>query len=255
MDFNKKMKKKIIALLPARFSSTRIKKKLIKKLRGIPIILHTISRVKMIKNVDEIVVCTDSIEIKKIVEHQGVKVNMTSKHHKNGTDRIAEVARKLKADLFIDIHSDEAILDPKNVEKLINFHLINYHFDIVVPNKISNKSGGENVVKVIPNPSDNSIIYFTRSDAPYAFRKNKKTFFHHLDTISFKPNALKMFSKLDQGILEKMEGIELLRAIEHRFKLGTFSIKTSSFSINTIKDFKKAKNYLKKDQYFKKYND
>ena len=116
------MKKKIIVLLPARFSSTRIKKKLLKKLKGIPIILHTISRVKMIKNVDEIVVCTDSKEIKKLAEAYGVKVKMTLKNHKNGTDRIAEIAKKLKADLFIDVHSDEAILDPKNVEKLINFH-------------------------------------------------------------------------------------------------------------------------------------
>lgn len=248
------MKKKIIVLLPARFSSTRIKKKLLKKLKGIPIILHTISRVKMIKNVDEIVVCTDSKEIKKLAEAYGVKVKMTLKNHKNGTDRIAEIAKKLKADLFIDVHSDEAILDPKNVEKLINFHLKNYYFDIVVPNKISNKSGGENVVKIIPNLRDKSIIYLSRSDAPYAFRKSKKNFYHHLDTISFKPNALKMFSKLGQGNLEKIEGIELLRAIENKFKLGTFSIKTSSFSINTINDFNKAKGYLKKDKYFKKYS-
>ena len=247
------MKKKITVLLPARFSSTRIKTKLLKKLEGIPIILHTISRVKMIKNVDEIVVCTDSKEIKKLIEPYGVTVKMTSKHHKNGTDRIAEIAKKLKADLFIDVHSDEAILNPKNVEKLINFHLKNYHFDIVVPNKTSNKSGGENVVKIIPNSNDKSIIYFSRSDAPYTFRKSKKMFFHHLDTISFKPNALKMFSKLGQGKLEKTEGIELLRAIENNFKVGTFSIKTSSFSINTMNDFKNAKNYLKKDKYFKRY--
>ena len=62
-----------------------------------------------------------------------------------------------------------------------------------------------------------------------------------------------MFSKLGQGKLEKTEGIELLRAIENNFKVGTFSIKTSSFSINTMNDFKNAKNYLKKDKYFKRY--
>ena len=90
----------------------------------------------MIKNVDEIVVCTDNKEIKKLIEPYGVTVKMTSKHHKNGTDRIAEIAKKIKADLFIDVHSDEAILNPKNVEKLINFHLKNYNFDIVFQNKV-----------------------------------------------------------------------------------------------------------------------
>ena len=87
--------------------------KLLKKLEGMPIILHTISRVKMIKNVNEILVCTDNNEIKKLIEPYGVTVKMTSKYHKNGTDRIAEVAKKLKADLFIDVHTDEAILNPK----------------------------------------------------------------------------------------------------------------------------------------------
>ena len=52
-----------------------------------------------------------------MIEPYGVTVKMTSKHHKNGTDRIAEIAKKLKADLFIDVHSDEAILNPKNVDK------------------------------------------------------------------------------------------------------------------------------------------
>ena len=114
-----KKNKKIIILLPARYSSTRIKSKLLKNLKGIPMIIHTILRVKMIKNIHKIIVCTDNSKIKKLVEKFGVKSFITSKKHKNGTERIAEIAKSLKADLFIDIHSDEAVLNPKNVEKLI----------------------------------------------------------------------------------------------------------------------------------------
>lgn len=247
-----KNNKKIIILLPARYSSTRIKNKLLKNLKGIPIIIHTILRVKMIKNIHKIIVCTDNIKIKKLVEKFGVKSFITSKKHKNGTERIAEVAKLFKADLFIDIHSDEAILNPKNVEKLISFHLKNKKFDIIVPHKVSKNSGGKNVVKLVFN-KNKKIIYFSRADVPLAFRSKKKLFFHHLDTISFKPKALTNFSKLPQGELEKIEGIELMRALENSLKLGTLPIATSSFSINTPQDFLKADKFLKKDKLFKKY--
>ena len=247
-----KKNKKIIILLPARYASTRIKNKLLKNLKGIPIIIHTLQRVKMIKNIQKIIVCTDNIRIKKLVERFGIKSFISSKKHKNGTERIAEVAKSLKADLFIDIHSDEAVLNPKNVEKLISFHLRNKEFDIVVPHKISSSSSGKNVVKLVFN-KNKKIIYFSRADVPLAFRTKKKLFFHHLDTISFKPSALKKFSKFPQGDLEKIEGIELMRALENGLNLGTLPIKTDSFSINTPQDFSKAEKFLKKEKLFKKY--
>mgnify|MGYP001189277037 FL=1 len=250
-----KNKKKIVILLPARISSTRIKTKLLKKIHGIPIILHTILRIKLVKNINKIIVCTDSKEIQKLVKPYGITAVMTAKHHKNGTERIAEVAKTIKADLFIDVHSDEAIINPKNVEKLISFHLKKNNFDIVVPHKVSNFSGGENIVKVIYNFKNQKVLYFSRSDSPYPFRKKKGVYFHHLDTISFKPKALKKFSKVKQGELEKIEGIELMRALENNLHVGTFSIKTDTFSINTPKDFKKAKSFLIKDKFFKKYRE
>ena len=243
---------KVVALLPARLNSTRIKKKCLKKLKGIPLIIHTLTRSRLIKNLDDIFVCTDSIEIKRLVEKYNFKVFMTSKKHINGTERIGEVSKKIKADLFIDIHSDEALLEPKAVENLINFHKKNLHFDIVVPYKLSNYDGGVNVVKLVINRF-NEVIYFTRLPCPYGFRKKNKFFFHHVDTISFKPKILRKFSNLKKSYLEKKEGVELLRAIDNKIKIGTYSSKTNSFSINTPDDFKKAEKLLGKEKIFKEY--
>ncbi len=245
-------KKKIIVLLPARYASTRIKNKLLRNLNGLPMIIHTILRVKMIKNIFKIIVCTDNIRIKKIVEKFGIKSVITSSKHKNGTERIASASKFLKADLFVDIHADEAILNPRNVEKLINFHLKNKQFDIVVPHKTSDSSNGKNVVKMVFN-KNHKVLYFSRADIPLAFRSNKQKFFHHLDSISFKPSALWKFAKFSEGDLEKKEGIELMRALENNLVVGTLPIKTNSFSINTIEDFFRAKKYLKNDNLFKKY--
>ena len=159
--------------------------------------------------------------------------------------------KKIDAELIIDVHADEAILDPKNLTKLVNFHKKNMNFDIIVPHKKSPYSIDENVVKVIFS-QNNKVIYFSRGKAPYPFR-NKGNFYHHLDIISFKPQALKKFKKFKKGLLEKIEGIELLRAIENKLSIGTFEINTNTFSINTPEDFKKAQKILSKDKLTKKY--
>ena len=117
---------KVIALLPARLKSKRIKEKCLQKLNGIPLIIHTLNRVNMIKYLSGFFVCTDSKKIKSLVESYGFKAFLTLPRHKNGTERIAEISKKMKADLFVDIHSDEILLEPKTVEKLIKFHTKKY---------------------------------------------------------------------------------------------------------------------------------
>ena len=242
---------KVTALLPARLESTRIKKKLIKKIKNIPIIVHTLNRIKLCKDINDIIVCTDSKEIKNLVKRNGFKVIVTKKNFSNGTERISSIIGKIKSDLIIDVHADEAILDPKNLTKLINFHKKNMHFDIIVPHKKSTSYVDENVVKIVFN-QQNKIIYFSRAATPYPFR-NKGNFYHHLDIISFKPIALKKFKNFKKGKLEIIEGVELLRAIENNLSIGTFEINTNTFSINTKQDLKKAKKILNKDKLTKKY--
>ncbi len=242
---------KVTALLPARLESTRVKKKLIRKIKNTPIIIHTLNRIRLCNNIDDIIVCTDSKEIKNLVKKNGFKVIVTKKNFANGTERIASIVGKINSDLIIDVHADEAILDPKNLTKLINFHKNNMHFDIIVPHKKSNSHVDENVVKIIFN-QNNKIIYFSRAKAPYPFR-GRGNFNHHLDIISFKPAALKKFKNFKKGKLEKIEGVELLRAIENNLLIGTFEINTKTFSINTQEDFRKAKKILNKDKLTAKY--
>ena len=244
---------KIVALLPARLKSTRIKEKLLKKIENVPLILHTAHRVKLCSLISRVIICTDSHKIEKLCKSNNFEVFMTNKKYLNGTERIASVADKIKADLIIDVHADEGILDPNSLNKLINFHKKNKYFDIIVPHNKSLDAKNKNVVKLIFS-KNKKIIYFSRAKAPFPFRK-KNNFFHHLDIISFKPKALKRFKSLKISHLENIEGIELLRAVENGFNLGTFEIPTKTFSINTPKDLILAKKLIKKDKQIKKYID
>ena len=97
------------------------------------------------------------------------------------------------------------------------------------------------------------ILYLSRADIPFFFRKKKKSLKKHLDFISFKRNSLIKYCKLKKSLNEKKEGIELMRALDNNFNVGTIEIKTNSFSVNTKKDLILAKKLMIKNNLREKY--
>ena len=242
---------KIIGLIPSRLESRRLKNKPLLILDKIPLIIHTYKRALLSKKLDEVFVCTDNEKIIQVLKKYNCKYIKTKKDFNNGTDRIASVVSKFKnIRLFIDIQGDEPLINPRDIDKLIDFHTDNNQYDIVVPCLKTKKTKSKNIVKIIK--SRNNIIYMTRLDAPCDFVK-KTSYYKHLSIISFKPEVLKKFPKLKNKEIESIESIELMRAIENFFKLGTFVSKSDSFSIDIKSDYFKAKKKIKKDKFRKLY--
>lgn len=238
----------IIGLIPARLSSKRLPDKPLKKLNGVTIIGHVLRRAMKSKKLDKIIVCADDKKIADEVSKYGQETYMTSKNIKNGTERIAEYLKKnnKKIKLVVDIQCDEVFLDPKYLDKIIDFHLKNLHkYDVVIPHSLTKEKNNKNYVKIISD-SDNNVLYLSRSDSPVNFRSKFKGFKRHMDFITFKPSFLLKFKKLKKNYLENYEGIELLRVLENGYKIGTLKMKKDSFSINTKQDFKKAEKILTK---------
>ena len=241
----------IIGLIPARLNSKRLPLKPLKKINGISLIGHVLKRAMKSKKLNKIVVCADNIKISDEVSKYGVETFMTNVNIKNGTERIAEYLKKnqikKKLKLVVDIQCDEVFLNPKYLDKIISFHLRNlkkYH--VVIPHSLTNERNNKNYVKIISD-NDNNVLYLSRSDSPFNFRSNFKGFKRHMDFITFKPSFLSKFKNLKKNHLEKYEGVELLRALENGYKIGTIKMNKDSFSINTIKDFKKAKKIIEKN--------
>jgi 3-deoxy-manno-octulosonate cytidylyltransferase (CMP-KDO synthetase) len=242
----------IIALIPSRLKSKRLNKKPLLMIDGLPIIIHTLKRVLLSKKVNRVIVCTDSLEIKNVVESHGGEAMLTSKNHVNGTDRIAEVAKKFhRAKLVIDVQGDEPLVDPGDIDKVIKFHTKNKKFDIVLPIKKTNDPDDKSLIKVAF--SKNKILYFSRAKIPFNNSSKKINYFKDLSVISFKPKALQKFSKLKQGDLEKIEGIELLRALENNLSIGTFVASASSFGVNVKHDLLRAIEEMPRNKIRKLY--
>ena len=116
------MKKKILGLIPVRLNSSRLNQKSLLLIKKIPLIIHTYRRAKLSKKLDELIICCDDKKIFDVAKKFKAKVILTSKKHKNGTERINEAYLKIKKkyDLIIDIQGDEPLINPEQIDQVID---------------------------------------------------------------------------------------------------------------------------------------
>lgn len=244
--------KKIIGLIPARLESSRLPNKALLPILEVPMVIHVAMRAKMSKRLHEVIVCTDSIDIARVCFDYKVKSCLTASFHSNGTERVAEAARILKLehnDIIIDIQGDEPLIRPESIDLLVdNFQESSY--EIMLPYIKFNDSANKNVVKI--SESNGRILYMSRSDIPYPFTEGallKK----HLSVIAFTHEALIKYSYLPKGILERVESVELLRALEAGMSIGTFEVAFETFSVDIEADYQRAIRAMGNDDLFRSY--
>jgi 3-deoxy-manno-octulosonate cytidylyltransferase (CMP-KDO synthetase) len=247
--------RKAIGLIPSRLNSRRLPRKSLRMIGNLPLIIHTYRRVKLSKKIDEAFICCDSKEVIKIAKKYNANAILTSKKHKCGTDRIYEAFRKLgnKYDQIINIQGDEPLIDPKNVDKVIDYHRKNKNSDIILPNLPSRYTTDPNLIKLIFN-KEKKVMFMTRSDTPYQFKKKIKKFYKHLSVISFTPHALRTYASSRQGKLELIEDVELLRALDIGLEIKTFSLKGNSVSVDVAKNLIEVRKKMVKNKYYKIYS-
>ena len=249
---NKKIK--VVGLIPTRLNSSRLPQKALLMIHKIPLVVHTYKRAKMSKKLDDLYICCDDMKIFNIVKKYKAKAIMTSKHHKNGTERINEAYKKLNVryDLVVDIQGDEPLISPFHIDQVVKYHTKNIQSDIVLPNLKIKVKNNTNIVKVVKDIKNN-VLYLSRGNVPFEFKNRVDWFNKHLSIVSFKPEALEKFSLSKKTPLEKAEDIELLRALEIGLKIKTLNLKGDSFSVDVPEDFEKASEVMTKDKFFKLY--
>lgn len=226
-----------VVLIPSRLDSTRLPGKALLEIGGIPMVVRVMIQSSKCQDINDVYVCTDSIEIADVVVAHGGKVIMTSSNHENGTMRIAEAKLNLPSyDLYIDVQGDEPFINPHHISKVIECHK-QYRPDIVLPLLQFSESKSSHV-KVVADIQGRAL-YLSRANIPFHF-KSTAAYYKHLSIISFSPAALDKFSTLPMSPLEAVEGIELLRAIENGMHVQTTILTGDSFSIDTAEDYEKA---------------
>ena len=239
----------ISALIPARLNSTRLEKKLLKNLEGIPLIVRTYRNVISTNLFDEVVVVTDSNEIIQILKAHNIKYLKSKKSHNTGTDRIAEFANTLKSEIIFNVQGDEPFLNKEDLSKIITEFKKDSNMIVNVVSlmiKLTNvdEINNPNNVKVVVDYNNDSIL-FSRSIIPFDKDDLKPNYYKHIGVYAFRSLYLKKFAKYDQTPLEKAEMIEALRIVEHGEKIRMIEIFKEHVSIDTIDDLKMAESILK----------
>ena len=242
---------KTIALIPARLESSRLPGKPLKKIAGLPMIVHVAKRAMLSDAVDRVAVCTDAIEILMTCERYGIEVCMTRSSHQNGTERIAEAAAVMglsEDDIIVDVQGDEPFVQPAYIEQVAEFTR-NHPYGCVVPHQFMEETGNLNRVKVVSY--ENRVIYFSRADVPAWFGSIQQPMKKHLSIIGFRLSALQKFAANAPTPLEEIERIELMRLIELGEPIGTFLQDGTSLSVDTPEDYELACRMMERDPLFK----
>jgi 3-deoxy-manno-octulosonate cytidylyltransferase (CMP-KDO synthetase) len=229
---------KVAALIPARWGSTRFPGKPVHGIAGKPLIQHVWERCCEAGVFDQIIIATDDMRIAETAFGFGAEIALTAVEHQSGTDRIAEVARKLnKVRLVFNVQGDEPLVAPSLLKHLVRSLARDRTIDLItaaVPIQ-ADEARNENVVKVVTDVKGNAL-YFSRSVIPFACGTVHPGYLKHLGIYGYRRKALLEFVRLPPSPLERAERLEQLRALQNGMKLRVIVSKTGSIGVDTLED-------------------
>ncbi|HEX5887221.1 MAG TPA: 3-deoxy-manno-octulosonate cytidylyltransferase [Pyrinomonadaceae bacterium] len=256
-----------VAIIPARFASTRLPGKALIDIAGKPMVCWVAERALAARNVDRVIVATDSEEIVDAVRPRGIEVVLTSAHHTSGTDRVAEVAATIpEAEIVVNVQGDEPLISPETIEKAVKVMAAEMNkaagAGIVTtwePIESNDDLLDPDLVKVVVDDDDNAV-YFSRSPVPYprdAVKRHGspdvalaaepellKLFRKHTGLYVYRRDVLLEFTKWPQTQLERIEALEQLRALAHGVKIKVVEACTTSTGVDTPADLEKVRAQL-----------
>jgi len=254
-----------VAIIPARFASTRLPGKALIEIAGKPMVCWVAERAQAARNVDRVIVATDSEQIVSAVRSRGIEARLTSSDHTSGTDRVAEVAAAIpEAEIIVNVQGDEPLISPETIEKAVammsaelrkgsagaaivtTWEPIESYSDLIDPD----------LVKVVVDDDENAV-YFSRSPIPFprdaikrhgspefAFAKEPellKLFRKHTGLYVYRRDVLLEFTNWPPARLEQTEALEQLRAMAHGVKIKVVEACSVSIGVDTAKDLERVR--------------
>lgn len=238
---------KSVIIIPARRASTRLPDKMLLEAGGKPLIQHTYERARAARAAADVIVATDDMAIKAAVEGFGGRAVLTAATHSSGSARVAEAARRLDADIIVNVQGDEPELAPDAVDRLIAAQEVHRPFasTLVSPFPTSARPEDPSAVKAVLGRAIGDHIfetlYFTRALAPFprdAASPPAPELFHlHLGVYAFSAASLQDFAAAPESRLERIEKLEQLRILEMGEKILAVLVDAAAPGVDTPEDF------------------
>jgi 3-deoxy-manno-octulosonate cytidylyltransferase (CMP-KDO synthetase) len=257
------VKGEAVAIIPARYASTRLPGKPLLPLAGIPLIMHTVERASRARLVARVIVATDDQRVAAAVLSLGGEARLTSKTAASGTDRVAEVAALLDAELIVNVQGDEPLIDPSTIDAAIepliedgNIHISTTSEPIASVDDVFDPG----VVKVVTD-SRGFALYFSRSPIPHIRPSAGHTleeslradnallscYRKHSGLYAYRSGFLRQFAQMEPSLLERLEALEQLRALENGYEIRVVKVDHRSIGVDTRQDYERVKRLIEEN--------
>ena len=240
---------RVLAIIPARWASSRFPGKPLANIVGVPMIQRVVKQAQKAKYITEVIVATDDSRIFDLVNKNGGIAIMTSTEHQSGTDRVAEVARDKDCDIVVNVQGDEPLIPPENIEKVVeplikdtSVSVTSLRILIQNPKDIFNK----NITKVVVDKFDYAL-YFSKAPIPWERDKwsanvenvmnlSSLSWFKHIGLYAYRKKFLMEYSAFPVSPLEKVEKLEQLRILENGFSIKVLETNLDSIGVDSVAD-------------------
>ncbi len=225
-----------VAIIPARYESSRLRGKPLADICGRPMLWWVYRQIRKSGKIDAVCVATDDDRIRRICEQYGMQSRMTSPAHRSSTERIYEAAQSIPADVYLCVNGDEPLIEPEIVEQVIPaegapFFAANLMTRIEHPVEAVDDTN----IKVVTDGEGNAL-FMSRSPIPHPKASVRYDYYKHLGVLAYSLEALRFFAQTPKGRLEQIEDINELRFIEHGKKLRMIPVEAHTLSVDTPKD-------------------
>jgi 3-deoxy-manno-octulosonate cytidylyltransferase (CMP-KDO synthetase) len=241
---------KVLIVIPARYASVRFPGKPLAEILGKSMIQHVFERSRNAKHASRVVVATEDERIKTAVEKAGGEAILTRADHRTGTDRVAEVAAHVAAEIYINVQGDEPLIDPDTIDAVAAAMLEDETIHLATPcSAITQKNDimDPNVVKVVRD-FDGNGLYFSRAPIPWVRDTGASvavTHWKHIGLYGYRRETLLEFPTLPPGELERIEQLEQLRWLENGFHMQVVETEYDPVSVDMPADIERVEKILR----------
>ena len=237
---------KVIAVIPARLASTRLPRKMLREIGGVPLVARVYNAVRSCPLLADAIVATDSDEIARFCQDNNITARMTSASHRSGTERVHEISEQIAADVYLNIQGDEPLTRAGHVTALIEL-MKNPSIEI---GTLKTQCGVEdvrnpNAVKVVTDCAKRAL-YFSRATIPHDRDATNPTYFKHLGFYAYRKSALDRFVQWPESFLERSERLEQLRFLENGVSIFVAETPFDTVGVDTEEDLQRVEEILRK---------
>ena len=234
-----------LGVIPARLQSTRLPRKVLREIAGVPMVVAVFNRVQACSLLTDVLVATDSDEVVEVCHAHHVPAVMTSPEHASGTDRLWEVSRARLADVYVNVQGDEPLVTCAHIETLLAPFRTQAEVQVTTLKiRASAEEAASHTVNKVVTNTHGDALYFSKHAIPFDRDQRGVTYWKHIGLYAYRRPVLELFHRLAPSPLERAEGLEQLRLLEEGIPIRVLETTEPTIGVDTEEDLRAVETLL-----------